>query len=56
MSYLSHLECPECGRIYAADELNTICAPYGRRFALTHLHTPYNMYYEVYDENEYRYR
>jgi threonine synthase len=29
MSYLSHLECPECGRTYPADELATICAPCG---------------------------
>jgi len=27
MSYLSHLECPECGRVYAADEINTFCGP-----------------------------
>jgi threonine synthase len=29
MSYLTHLECPECGRTYPADEINTICAPCG---------------------------
>ena len=25
MSYLAHLECPECGRIFPADELCTVC-------------------------------
>lgn len=29
MSYLSHLECPECARNYAADELRTVCPECG---------------------------
>ncbi len=29
MSRLSHLECPECGRAFPADDLHTICEPCG---------------------------
>lgn len=29
MSYLAHLECPECGRVVPADELRTICPDCG---------------------------
>ena len=25
MTYLDHLECPECARVYSADELHTVC-------------------------------
>jgi len=29
MSYLAHLDCPECGRVFAAEELHTICPECG---------------------------
>jgi threonine synthase len=40
MSYLSHLECPECARDYVADELRTVCPECGlpllARYDLSH--------------------
>ena len=29
MSYLSHLDCPECARVHSADELQTVCSHCG---------------------------
>ncbi len=29
MSYLSHLDCPECAKVYSADELHTVCPECG---------------------------
>ena len=29
MSYLDHLDCPECARVFAADELRTVCPACG---------------------------
>ena len=29
MSYLSHLDCPECAKVYSADELCTVCPECG---------------------------
>jgi len=29
MSYLSHLNCPECARVHSAEELQTVCSHCG---------------------------